>query len=233
MLRLAGFFFVVFLALQVLRTVLGPVPLIGAVFRMPLIGFWVTAILVSVAASKLAADALDRRKRATLIRELGAVDTPHNKGKLGSLFVSQGRARKALPYLETAVGGEPEIAEWHYRLGQARLATGDRDGARESLESALAIDEEHAYGSALMRYVEALAGEGEKQLEQLDRFERNHGENPESAYRRGAVLKSLGRGAEARAAFARVPEIAANMAKYQKKSSAGWVLKANLARFGG
>ncbi len=230
MLRLVAFFVVVFFALQILRAVLGPIPVVGAVFRMPLIGFWLTAILVSAGASKLAANALDRRKRHALVRDLGAVDTPRNKGKLGSMFVTQGRARTALPYLEAAAAGEPEVAEWHYRLGQARLATGERDAARAALEAALAIDEEHAYGGAMMRYVEALAGDPERQLEALATFERNHGENPESVYRRGIVLRALGRKAEAREALGRVPEVASNLAKYQKKSGSTWVVKAFFAR---
>ena len=233
MLRLVGFFVLVFFVLHVLRVVLEPVPVIGALFRVPLLSFWLTAVLVSVAISKLTADALDRRRRGALIRQLGAVDTPHNMGKLASLFVAQRRYRRALPYLEKAVAGEPEVAEWHYRKGQAHLGLRQPDAAIESLSNALRIEEEHAYGAALMRYAEAQQHSADPggSLESIERFERNHGPNPESAYRRGLALRALGRKTEALAALREVPRLARQAARYQKKLSTGWVLKAALARY--
>jgi len=228
MVRLVGFFLAVLLLLQGLRAV----PVIGSIFRVPLFGFWITAILLSAGLSKLAAMALDRRKVRQLVRQLGVVDTPHNQGKLGSLLVSQGRFREASGPLERATEGEPESAEWWYRLGCARIGAKDPAGAVAALARAVEIDEDHAYGAALLRLAEAhtLAREGAPALDALERFARTHGPNPESAYRRGRALRVLGQSAEARAAFAQVPVLAEQVARYQRRAASGWVARSYLAR---
>lgn len=229
MLRLAGFFLLCILLLGILRQV----PLVGEVFRVPLVGFWLTAILLSVLFSKVAASALDRRRVKNLERRLGAVDTPHNQGKLGSLMLAQERHRRARELLERAVAGEPASIEWRYRLGCARLGMRDWAAAIESLASAARDDEEHAYGAVLLRLAEAYtrAGDARRALECLARFERNHGPSPESAFRRGLALKAAGQGSEARAAFGEVARLSEQQARYQRRSSLGWVARAFLARW--
>ena len=117
MLRLIGFFILVFMLMGILQHV----PIVGAVFRIPFLGFWVTAILLSVVLSRLAVRTVDRRRFTSLQRQLGAVETPHNQGKLGMLLLNQGQYRRAIPQLQRACEGEPDSAEWHYRLGCALL----------------------------------------------------------------------------------------------------------------
>jgi len=220
--------------LSVLRTLLHGVPIIGALLGIPFLGFWIVAILLSAALSKLGANAIDRRKRSNLVRQLGAVDTPHNLGKLGSLFEGQGRHRQALTYLDRAVEGEPEVAEWHYRRGLALAGLGQRKEAIEALQRTLDLDERHAYGGALMRLAEFQSKEGkhDRALESLERFERNHGPLPESAYRRGVALKALGHREKSRAALDEVSELVSQGASYQKKAGSTWTLRAFFARMG-
>jgi len=97
----------------------------------------------------------------------------------------------------------------------------------------VALEEEHAYGAVQLRLGEALtrAGQAEAALAAFERFERNHGPSPESAYRSGLALRRLGRTAEAHASFARVSDLAAKAATYQRGANRGWVLRAFLARF--
>ena len=232
MLRLVFFFIGVLVLLSVLRTLLHGVPIIGALLGIPFLGFWIVAILLSAALSKLGANAIDRRKRSNLVRQLGAVETPHNLGKLGSLFEGQGRHGQALPYLDRATEGEPEVAEWHYRRGLALAGLGRRKEAIEALQSALALDGRHAYGAVLMRLAELQAKDGkhDRALESLERFERNHGPLPESAYRRGVALKALGHRERSRAALDEVSELASQSARYQKKDGSAWALRAFFAR---
>jgi len=227
--RLLGFFLLVLCVLQVLRFV----PVVGAILQIPFLGFWLTAILVSAAMSKLAAEALDRRKRSALMRQLGTVDTPHNKGKLGLLLLQQKRYKQALPLLEEAAAADPEGAEWPYRIGTALLGMGEAQAARERLEVAIARNEEHAYGAARMRLAEALMqlGEHEAAYRSLERFELNHGPNPESAYRRGLALRASGQREAARAAFDEVGQLANQLAKFGRKGATGWVLRASLLKW--
>lgn len=234
MLRLVFFFIGVMVLLSVLSTLLHGVPIIGALLGIPFLGFWIVAILVSAGLSKLGANAVDRRKRSNLVGQLGAVDTPHNLGKLGSLFEGQGRHRQALAYLDRATEGEPEVAEWHYRRGLALGGLGRRQEAIDALQRSLELDAKHAYGGVLMRMAELQAKEGlhDRALESLERFERSHGALPESAYRRGVSLKALGLRERSRAALDEVSELVSQGARYQKKAGSAWAVRAFWARMG-
>jgi tetratricopeptide (TPR) repeat protein len=232
MLRLVGFFLLVFVTLGLARSLLGGVPIIGALLGMPFVGFWIVAVALSAGASRLAAGALDRRQAQRLVSQLGTVETPHNQGKLGSLLLSQGRARRAIEPLERATAGEPEVAEWHYRLGCALLEVGRKPQALAALDAALVLDEEHAYGETMLRSIELVQSMGEhaQALARLKRYRRNHGPSPESAFRRGQSLAAAGDGKAAREAFDEVQELAGQLAQYQRRGAAAWQLRARLAR---
>ena len=228
MLRLVGFFLLVLVALHLLRLI----PFVGPIFDVPILGFWGAAILISLAASRWATFALDRRRASVRVRELGHVDTPHNQGKLGTLYVGARRYRAAIAPLERAVQGEPDVAEWRYRLGCALLGARRPRDAVAALEAGAAIDEEHAYGALLMRLSQArlAARDAQGALEALDRRDRNHGPDPESAYRRGLALKALGRRPESRASFAEAATLARTSAGFRRGQARKWAALATLAR---
>lgn len=227
MIRLIGFFLLVLLLLGLLRQI----PLLGGIFQVPFLGFWITALLLSAALSKLAVVAVDRRRFNSLKDQLGAVDTAHNQGKLGSLLLKQGQHRKAVPHLERAAAGEPDSAEWSYRLGCALLGARRAPDAVVHLRRAAQLEEEYAYGAVQLRLAEALTGSdaAEVALEVLDLFERNHGPKSESAYRRGLALRVLGRRDEARTAFRRVRELASEVPRYQQRAARVWIMRAFFA----
>ncbi len=228
MLRLIGFFVVVLVVVQLLRHV----PIVGAIFQIPILGFWGAAILVSAVLSKLTVVAIDRSRFARRRRELGHVETPHNQGKLGALLLSSGRPKAAIAPLEHAVKGEPDSVEWRYRLGSALLASGRAADAALELERAAAIDREHAYGALALRLAEAYARSGrhEEVLRVLDHFDHDHGANAESAYRRGRALRALGRREEANSSFRHAGELARGVARYQRTHARAWAWRAFLAR---
>ena len=227
MLRLLGFFVLAYL----LVSLLAGVPGIGWLFR-GFFGFWLAAILLGVALTRLSELGVRRARMGSRMRELEAVDSPHNQGKLGSLLLGGGSAARAVPHLERAVEGEPESAEWRYRLGQALLRTGQGARAVEVLQAAAAIDEEHAYGGVQLALAEARLRNGDAAgaLAALDTFDRNHGPSPESAYRRGIALRKLGRRDEAAASLRKVGELASRAAKFKQQENRGWVLRAFFAR---
>ncbi|MFO1009327.1 MAG: tetratricopeptide repeat protein [Planctomycetota bacterium] len=229
MLRLVAFFFGAFLLMLALRHV----PVVGRIFEIPLIGFWGAAILLSLLLSRVASVGVDRASLRRKVADLERVDTPHNQGKLGSLLLAGGRAKAAVTPLERAVAGEPDSIEWRYRLGLARLEAGDAAGAADALAAVSARDEEYAYGAAQLALARALERTGRRSdaLDALDRFERNHGPSPESACRRGILLKRLGRPDEARAVLASVAGLASRAGGRQKRGAAGWTWRAFLARF--
>jgi len=228
MLRVLAFFLVVI----VLSSVIRQLPVIGPIFAgLHFLGFWLVAILLGWGLTRFGEVALVRRRDGAEVRRLLAVDTPHNRGKLGSLFLGQGRARKALGHLEVAMAGEPGVAEWAYRAGCAHLSLGELEEAEAALVRATELDEEYAYGGALMRLAETRSrlGRHEEALELLLRQEQNHGPSPENAYRRGLAQKKLGRREEAGASFAEVVRLAGEAARYKKHEAGLWAVRARLA----
>jgi tetratricopeptide (TPR) repeat protein len=228
-LRLIGFFVLA----AVLAALLGHVPLVGPLFRHTgLIGILIAAALLSFVMTRVGERLLSGRKLTAELRALGAVGNPHSHGKMGALYLARGRPRAALAHLEEAAAGEPAIAEWHYRLGLARLELGEVAEALVAFERCVALEEEHAYGTALLRRAECLQrlGRSADALVALELHERNHGESPEGSFRRGRALAGLGRKPEARRAFERVVELAAKATRYQRAAATGWALKARLAR---
>jgi len=228
MLRVLAFFLVVIVLSSVIRLL----PVIGPIFAgLHFVGFWLVAILLGWGLTRFGETAIVRRRDAAEVRRLLAVDTPHNRGKLGSLFLGQGRARKALAHLEAAMVGEPEVAEWAYRTGCAHLSLGEPAAAEPALLRATELDEEYAYGGALMRLAETCSrlGRHEEAIEFLRRQERNHGPSPENAYRRGLAQKKLGRREQAGASFSEVARLAGEAARYKKHEAGLWAVRAKLA----
>ena len=228
--RVLGFFVLAVL----LASVLGHVPIVGGLFRNTgILGILVASALISAALTRLGDYLMQGRKLRSELRSLEAVGNAHNHGKIGTLYLTRGRARGALGHLEQAARGESEVPEWHYRLGLARLATRDVAGALGAFERCVALEEEHAYGSAMMRRAESLhrLGRHDEALAVLALQERNHGPSPEVAFRRGLALRALRRRAEARAAFDEVGALARRATHYQRRSAALWALRASFVRF--
>jgi Flp pilus assembly protein TadD len=99
------------------------------------------------------------------------------------------------------------------------------------LVEAARLDEEHAYGAVFARLAEArlAGGDAAGSLEAVERRERNHGPDPESAYRRGLAQKSLGRREDARRSFAEARSLAASAAPFQRARARKWALLAFVA----
>jgi tetratricopeptide (TPR) repeat protein len=226
-LRLIGYFLLVFVALSLLRQL----PFVGAVFDIPFVGFYLAAIVVSLVSARMGSKLVDKRRLRRSISALGEVDTPHNAGKLGALLAGQGKHREALPHLEKAWAYDGEVAEWAYRVGRSKLSLGEIEGASEALAKAVLVDEEHGYGEALRRLAEALTlgGAPDEALSRLDRHDVIYGETPESAYLRGRAHQGRGDREAAKAAFARAPGLVEDVVKYQRAGARAWAMRARLA----
>jgi tetratricopeptide (TPR) repeat protein len=227
MARLAGFFVSVFLLVALLRAVPGVGALFGGFWS-----YWLVAIVLSWALTYAGVRWGARRKLAAKMRSLRDVESAHNQGKLGALLLAHGQAARALPHLERAVSGEPDVPEWSYRRGLALVARRRPAEAVAAFERAAALDEEHAYGGVQLALAAArsAAGDHAGALAALFVFERNHGPSPESTCRRGYALRATGRREEARAAFAEVADLAHRAAGFQRTRNRRWVLRAWLAR---
>ena len=214
-----------------LSSVLRHVPGIGGIFR-GLWGFWIAVLLLSGAFTWISARLLERKRLRSRTLELSHVESPHNLGKLGSLQLAHGRPRLARSALERAVAGEPDSAEWHYRLGSALLACGEAARAGIELERALQLAPEHAYGEVALELGRARQAQGDDSgaLAAWEGVERDHGETVRSAYLRGSALAKLGRREAAREAFAQVGRIAQRSPRFSRRGTLRWRALAWLQR---
>ncbi len=229
MLRLVSWFLAVFVLLHLLRLV----PAVGRLFDVPFLGFFLAAAILSFIVAR-GGEAMARRASAARVRrELGSVDTPHQRGKLGSHLLSIGAAREAEGHLAAAAEGDAERLEWSYKLGCARLQLGRAREAIAPLSRVVARDEEHAFGAAVLRLAQAALASGDFELarRELERFEKNHGPTPESAWWKSRLAKALGDRGAARAACHEVLSLQARATKFQKKAGRPWAAKAWFARF--
>jgi hypothetical protein len=229
MLRLVLWFLAVFVLLHLLRLV----PAIGRVFDVPFLGFFLAAAILSYIVARGGESLSRRRSAARVRRELGAVDTPHQRGKLGAHLLAAGAAREAEGHLAAAAAGDPERLEWSYKLGCARLQSGRPRDAIGPLALVVAREEEHAFGAAVLRLAQAALASGDLELarRELERFERNHGPTPESAWWRGRLAKARGDRGAARAACDEVLRLQSRATGFQRKAGRAWAAKAWFARF--
>ncbi|MFT7486059.1 MAG: tetratricopeptide (TPR) repeat protein, partial [Candidatus Paceibacteria bacterium] len=212
--RFLGFFLLVFLASFLLREL----PFVGGLFRIPLLGFFFSAVVVSALLARLGERMASRRQFAREARELGEVDTPQRRGKLGRLLVVGGRAKEAVPHLQAALDADPDNVEWRYRLGVALLESGQLELAGETLRETARREERHAYGDVLLQLgrTELALGQAPAALTALQRAIQLEGETPQLVYHVGLVHKHLGQREEALASFGRVSELVKQVPNYQK-----------------
>ncbi|MDF1798030.1 MAG: tetratricopeptide repeat protein [Planctomycetota bacterium] len=229
MLRLVGFFALVI----VLHGLLLHVPVVGPLLAsIGFFGYWAVAILASVLASRAANKLVEWRAFERRVRDLGAVDTPHNRGKLGLLQVAVGRYRAAEPNLQAAFDAQPDVPDWALGLGRVKAALGDQQAAGSYFARVVFEDAQFGYGEAFLGLADAALalGRADDALRALEDHDLRHGPNPRSAYQRGQCLRALGRKDEAREAFGQVFRLRSELPAFQRKGYAGLLLKAQLAR---
>ena len=205
--------------------------------RLPILTLLASGMIAAWGSNRWLERSAAARIRGARLRELELQDSPEARGKLGVALLDEKRAgtahvQRAAELLQVAHEEAPERADWAFRLGQARARLGEHEAAIEALAAAIQIDEEHAYGSAVLELagVQEKLGDSAAALLCLERFERNHGPSPESAFRRALALRELGRRDEASAAFAEVATLAQNAPAFQAAEAAKFARQARLQR---
>jgi|GEM_PF-1110489 len=206
--------------------VLIAIPGLGFLGAVPLLGFLVSLAIVSTLWRTVGERMVVARRRRSQIEGLGRVDTPHMRGKLGAALMDNGRARAAREPLEEAAAGEPEVAEWRWRLARLAADAGETARALELVRSVTGEDEEYAYGRALLLEARLLAATGDSAgaVDACERFARNHGDEPEGLFELGRVHAARGDRDAAKAAFARAATAVSEGARFKRRSDPwlGW-----------
>lgn len=220
----------VFALAYALFRVLGLVPVFDVVTRVPLLGFLACVLAVSALWNTLGRRVQAARTLARTLAGLERVDTPAMHGKRGAALLAAGRPRAALEALARARAGEPHEREWLWRNASALAAVRRDAEALREVEDLLARDATYAYGRArlLAARLAARLGRREAAVADCQRFERDHGEEPEALYELGAVLALSGERAAARQAFARAAALARSAARFKRRGAPWLVAKARL-----
>ncbi len=209
------------------------VPVIGGLWRgLPVLALLAAASLAGILLERTGEASRVRRRARSQIADLARVDTPAQRAKLGVALLTAGRPRKALRPLAESRAAAPSNAELAWRHGQALLRVGQNEEAREALEQAVQMEEELGYGRAQLDLAQVCArlSDWRAGLEALERFERNHGANFESAYSRGRIHAQAGERALAREAYKEVLELAKEAPRYQRGRAGWYALRAAVRR---
>lgn len=222
--KLLLLFVVAFVVAQVLVVVPG-LTWLGAV---PLFAFLISVALVATVWRTVGEKLVRAGRERSTIAALGLVDTPHMQGRLGAALQDAGRTRAAIEQLEAAASGEPKSLEWRWRLARALADTGRDADALEQVRAVVEEDEEFAYGRALLLQARlaARAGHTDEAVGACERFEHNHGSEPEGLYELARVLAARGDGVAAKAAFARAARAAASSAAFKRRADPWLVWRA-------
>lgn len=88
---------------------------------------------------------LDLTEIEALLKKSVALDASFAEAhlQLGNLYSDQKKYAKAIPEYEKALNGNDDLADAHYRLGQALVHTGERDRAQKELEIYQKLRTEH------------------------------------------------------------------------------------------
>lgn len=102
------------------------------------------------------------------------------------------RPQQAVTTLRKLSERVPETAEARYRIGQAFIQAQQRSDARTQLESALAIDANHAGALQLMARLEATEQHYDEALEMVRRLQRTDPGNPDAHSLEGDIHSARG-----------------------------------------
>ena len=205
------------------------VPVIGGLWRaLPILALLASASLAGLLLERTGEASRARRRARNQLADLARVDTPAQRAKLGVALLLAGRPRRALGPLAESRAAAPENAELAWRHGQALFQVGQNAEAREALEAAVQMEEELGYGQAQLDLAQVCARQSDWRagLEALERFERNHGANFESAYNRGRLHAQAGERALAREAYKGAVELAKEAPRYQRGRATWYALRA-------
>lgn len=208
-------------------------PVVGGLWRgLPVLALLASAGLSGMILERTGEASRVRRRARNQLADLARVDTPSQRAKLGVALLTAGRPRKALQPLAEARASAPDNAELAWRHGQALSQAGQIEEARQALEQAVQADEELGYGQAQLDLARvcALQSDWRSGLEALERFERNHGANFESAYSRGRLHARAGERALAREAYGEVLELTKEAPRYQRGRASWFALRAAIRR---
>jgi len=150
----------------------------------------------------------DARTRASLAETLIALGKTEEAGKIldlalgaspshiealgakGRLFVKEGRAQEAIPYLEkAAAGADPE--PW-VELGRVHLGLGETAEAREAAGEALRRSPGHPWALAVTGHALILEGKRDEGLRTLERALAAQPRRPEAWLSLGAAFEAAG-----------------------------------------
>lgn len=214
MMRLIGFFAVVWLVHRVLLVVPGVGDFLG---RSSFFGYWAVAILVSLLGSRLVSARVASSRIKRRRSELLATDTPNNRGKVGLLELKLGHPKRAIEHLSIAFEHQPNVGDWALGLGLAHLELRDYQKAGECFARVVTDDPNMGFGQPFLGLARCAIGVGRPQdaLGPLDEFEQRFGPAPEAAFWRGVTYKRLGRKAEAQAAFQKARAVASELPSFQ------------------
>jgi len=143
------------------------------------------------------------------------------------LYMEKRRWNDALALLEDTMPAMEQSAEALCSLGICFVKTGRLEEGERRIAEALRLNPRVRYGEPYLRLAEAFAGvDDERAVDALRRFQDANSSSCELHYRLGRLYESLGRNADARAAYREATAVYRALPKYKRRTERRWALLA-------
>jgi len=147
------------------------------------------------------------------------------KQEAARLYMEKKRWSDARRLLEQIMPVMEHSAEVTCDLGICRVKTGDVEQGERDILRALEMNPRVRYGEPYLRLAEALAPtSAERAVAALQRFREANSSSCELYYRLGRFYETLGRKADAKAAYAEAVDVYRALPKYKRKTERRWAL---------
>jgi tetratricopeptide (TPR) repeat protein len=148
----------------------------------------------------------DRRELQELHRKIDHLDKPHHMAQLGAIYLQQGRYRKAIAWLESALKKNPASLDAQYKLALCHFAKRQYAEAVSLLERVHAVNPDHDYGQASLRLAQShhRLGNVTRAGEVYERLLKHNAGHPEGMYHYALLVAQQGNAASASNLMGRV-----------------------------
>lgn len=153
------------------------------------------------------------------------------KFDLARLLTERKRYSESKELLTAIVDRYETSAEYWVELGYANLKLGLLSEGEAQMLKGLEINRRAQYGQPYLRLAETFRHtDHDKALHYVSQFQEIQTSSSEAYYLAGSMYKALGRGEDAKRAFAESLAIYRSLPKYKKRQERGWALRSYFAK---
>ena len=169
-----------------------------------------------------------RREIEELKYRITNLEKPHHMAELGTIYLQQGRHRRAAEWFEKVLNRDATLLDARYKLAVCRLHDEQAKEAAELFEDVHREKPGYEYGNGYLHLAkaQALAGNAERAREVYELLLKFYPGHPEGTYRYAELLDQVADRDTAREQMRRVITSVRNSPAFGRRRNGHWLWKA-------